>query len=70
MSPGHIGWGYHNQRAYLEEVDKNQDRVYQVYQQNVGSPARDKTLQQLQKERQTELEAKARMDAAANYVER
>lgn len=29
LSPGHIGWGYHNQRAYLEEVDKNHDRLYQ-----------------------------------------
>jgi len=23
LSPGHIGWGYHNQRRYIEEVDKN-----------------------------------------------
>ncbi len=34
----------------------------------MGSPARDKTLNQMQKERQTELESKMRMDAAAEYV--
>lgn len=32
LSPGHIGWGYYNQKAFLEEVDKQQDRIYTTYQ--------------------------------------
>jgi hypothetical protein len=32
-SPGHIGYGYQNQRAYIDEVDRNNDRLYQAYQQ-------------------------------------
>lgn len=27
MSPGHIGWGYHNQRRHIEEAEKAQDRM-------------------------------------------
>jgi hypothetical protein len=69
MAPNNFGYGYQNQRSYLDEVDKNQDRVYASYQERVTSPAREKTIKQIESEWQKEREAKQRMDAAQEYIE-
>jgi hypothetical protein len=68
LSPGHIGWGYHNQRRHIEEVEKAQDRMGNQYSQHVLQPQVEKHLQQFEKENFLEKEAKSRMDAANNYV--
>ncbi len=51
LSPTHVGWGYQAQRRYIEEVDKNQDRLNQVFHKNVVQPQVEKAVATLEKER-------------------
>jgi hypothetical protein len=68
LSPGHIGWGYHNQKRHIEEAEKQQDRMGNQYHMNILQPQVEKHLHQFEKDQNLEHQAKLRMDAAANYV--
>ena len=52
----------------MMEADKQHERHYDAYKNQIASQHTQKALAQREKERLFEQEAKARMDAAAGYV--
>lgn len=68
-SPAHIGNGYRQQLAFMQEAERLNNISLKNYQQRIANQATEKTVHQKILERQAEEEAMARMNAAAYNVQ-